>query len=73
MSCSAIAKGKVATVMAAPEMQRPLTRNTISSSVIDIAHEHGAPFILDEVKTGFRTRGGASKLLQEHSGNPLVC
>jgi glutamate-1-semialdehyde 2,1-aminomutase len=50
--------GEVAAVIVAPEMVLPLTRKAIQS-MIDAAHGHGALFIMDEVKTGFRTPGGA--------------
>jgi glutamate-1-semialdehyde 2,1-aminomutase len=50
--------GEVAAVILAPEMVQPLTRGALQP-MIDTAHEHGALFILDEVKTGFRMPGGS--------------
>ncbi|XYI02650.1 aminotransferase class III-fold pyridoxal phosphate-dependent enzyme [Sorangium sp. So ce1128] len=50
--------GEIAAVILAPEMVLPLTRDAVAS-MIDAAHRHGALFILDEVKTGFRTRAGS--------------
>jgi glutamate-1-semialdehyde aminotransferase len=50
--------GEVAAVIVAPEMVQPLTRGAIQS-LIDTAHQHGALFILDEVKTGLRMPGGS--------------
>jgi glutamate-1-semialdehyde 2,1-aminomutase len=49
---------EVAAVIVAPEMVMPLSRETLQS-MIDIAHGHGALFILDEVKTGCRIPGGS--------------
>ncbi|MGK4005233.1 aminotransferase class III-fold pyridoxal phosphate-dependent enzyme [Sorangium sp. So ce1036] len=50
--------GEIAAVILAPEMVLPLTRDAVAS-MLDAAHRHGALFILDEVKTGFRTRAGS--------------
>lgn len=50
--------GEIAAVIIAPEMVMPLTRDAIQP-MIDVTHAHGALFIMDEIKTGFRTRGGS--------------
>ena len=49
---------QVAAVIVAPEMVMPLNRDAINS-LIETAHAHGALFILDEIKTGFRTLTGS--------------
>lgn len=50
--------GQVAAVIVAPEMVLPLTRDKVQG-MIDAAHRQGALFVMDEVKTGFRTPGGS--------------
>lgn len=50
--------GEVAAVILAPEMVLPLARDSIQG-MIDAAHENGALFVLDEIKTGFRSPRGA--------------
>ena len=47
-----------AAVILAPEMARS-PDHALLASVRDIAHRHGAVFILDEVKTAFRTKPGS--------------
>lgn len=49
---------QIAAVIVAPEMVMPLEREAINS-LIETAHAHGALFILDEIKTGFRTLTGS--------------
>ena len=49
---------QIAAVIVAPEMVMPLDREAINS-LIETAHAHGALFILDEIKTGFRTLSGS--------------
>ena len=49
--------GELAAVILAPEMIHPLDRDTFQA-LIDITHRAGAIFILDEIKTGVRTRPG---------------
>jgi glutamate-1-semialdehyde 2,1-aminomutase len=50
--------GEVAAVILAPEMVLPLRRHVIKS-MIDVTHQHGALFVLDEIKTGFRSPAGS--------------
>jgi len=47
-----------AAVILAPEMVLPLRREAVHS-MIEMTHRHGALFILDEIKTGFRAPGGS--------------
>lgn len=54
--------GAFAAVIVAPEMLRPLDREALEV-LRDQAHRHGAVFIMDEVKTAFRTRPGS---IQRH-------
>jgi glutamate-1-semialdehyde 2,1-aminomutase len=56
--------GEFAAVIVAPEMLHP-PRSPVFAALIERAHEHGAVFILDEVKTGFRIRPGS---MQQHLG-----
>lgn len=49
---------EIAAVIVAPEMVMPLNREAINL-LIETAHAHGALFILDEIKTGFRTLTGS--------------
>jgi glutamate-1-semialdehyde 2,1-aminomutase len=49
---------QVAAVIVAPEMVLPLARKPLQE-MIDVAHRHGALFILDEVKTACRAPGGS--------------
>ena len=50
--------GEIAAVILAPEMVLPPTREAFQA-IQDVAHRHGAIFILDEVKTAFRTAPGS--------------
>jgi glutamate-1-semialdehyde 2,1-aminomutase len=50
--------GEIAAVILAPEMVLPTTPETFQT-IQDIAHRHGALFVLDEVKTAFRTAPGS--------------
>ena len=50
--------GEIAAVILAPEMVLPPTRE-VFQAIQDITHRHGAVFILDEVKTAFRTAPGS--------------
>lgn len=54
--------GEFAAVIVAPEMLYPLRRE-VFAALAEQTREHGAVFILDEVKTGFRTPGGS---VQQH-------
>lgn len=56
--------GEVAAVIVAPEMLYPLRRE-VFVALAERSREHGAVFILDEVKTGFRAPGGS---IQSHLG-----
>ncbi len=51
-------RGEVAAVIIAPEMVLPLRRETLQG-LLEVTHAHGALFVLDEIKTGFRTPGGS--------------
>lgn len=55
-------RDEVAAVIMAPEMVMPLVRPTMQA-LIEVTHDHGALFVLDEIKTGFRTRGGSAQHL----------
>ncbi|MFL6671748.1 MAG: aminotransferase class III-fold pyridoxal phosphate-dependent enzyme [Massilia sp.] len=55
-------RGQVAAVIVAPETVLPLAREPLQA-MLDIAHRHGALFILDEVKTACRAPGGS---IQRH-------
>ena len=50
--------GEIAAVILAPEMVLPAKRE-VFQAIQDMAHRHGALFILDEVKTAFRTAPGS--------------
>ncbi|HEU4539097.1 MAG TPA: aminotransferase class III-fold pyridoxal phosphate-dependent enzyme, partial [Polyangiaceae bacterium] len=50
--------GQIAAVIVAPEMVLPLRRETLGA-IGALARHHGAVFVLDEVKTAFRTEGGS--------------
>ncbi len=50
--------GDIAAVILAPEMVLPPTQE-VFRSIQDTTHHHGAIFILDEVKTAFRTAPGS--------------
>ncbi len=50
--------GEVAAVILAPEMVLP-PRDDVFQAIQNITHRHGAIFILDEVKTAFRTAPGS--------------
>ncbi|MDP9088285.1 MAG: aminotransferase class III-fold pyridoxal phosphate-dependent enzyme [Pseudomonadota bacterium] len=50
--------GEIAAVILAPEMMLPPTRESFQT-IQDVAHRHGALFVLDEVKTAFRTSPGS--------------
>ncbi len=50
--------GEIAAVILAPEMVLPPTRE-VFQAFQDVTHRHGAIFILDEVKTAFRTAPGS--------------
>ncbi|MDP9037298.1 MAG: aminotransferase class III-fold pyridoxal phosphate-dependent enzyme [Myxococcota bacterium] len=50
--------GKIAAVILAPEMVIPLTTAPFLA-LLEMTHAHGAVFILDEVKTAFRTSPGS--------------
>lgn len=50
--------GEIAAIILAPEMVLPPTRE-VFQAIQDITHRHGALFILDEVKTAFRTVPGS--------------
>lgn len=50
--------GEIAAVILAPEMVLPPTAD-VFQALQDITHRHGALFILDEVKTAFRTAPGS--------------
>jgi glutamate-1-semialdehyde 2,1-aminomutase len=54
--------GELAAVICAPEMIVPADRDVLAQ-LIELAHRAGAAFILDEVKTAFRTPPGT---LQQH-------
>ncbi len=56
--------GEFAAVIVAPEMLHP-PRPEVFTKLIDHTHAHGAVFILDEVKTGFRIAPGS---MQQHLG-----
>ncbi len=49
---------EIAAVILAPEMMLPPTRGAFQA-IQQVAHRHGALFILDEVKTAFRTAPGS--------------
>lgn len=57
-------RGRVAAVIVAPEMVLPLDAARLRG-LVERTHAHGALFVLDEVKTGFRTPGGS---VQRHLG-----
>lgn len=57
-------RGEIAAVIVAPEMVLSPTR-ALFAELVDLAHRHGAVFILDEVKTAFRIRPGS---IQQHLG-----
>jgi glutamate-1-semialdehyde 2,1-aminomutase len=50
--------GEIAAVILAPEMVLPATPQAFQT-LQDTAHRHGAVFVLDEVKTAFRTAPGS--------------
>ncbi len=50
--------GEIAAVILAPEMVLPPTQ-AVFQAIEDTAHRHGALFVLDEVKTAFRTAPGS--------------
>jgi len=50
--------GEVAAVILAPEMMPP-SRPELARLFAELAREHGAVFILDEIKTGLRIRPGS--------------
>jgi glutamate-1-semialdehyde aminotransferase len=50
--------GEIAAVILAPEMVLP-PRREVFHAIQDIARRHGAVFVLDEVKTAFRTAPGS--------------
>ncbi|MDQ6685144.1 MAG: aminotransferase class III-fold pyridoxal phosphate-dependent enzyme [Pseudomonadota bacterium] len=50
--------GEIAAVILAPEMVLPPTRE-VFLAIQDLSHRHGALFVLDEVKTAFRTTPGS--------------
>ncbi|WP_425258887.1 aminotransferase class III-fold pyridoxal phosphate-dependent enzyme [Rubrivivax sp. RP6-9] len=50
--------GEIAAVILAPEMVSPPTRSAFRA-IQDRTHRHGALFVLDEVKTAFRTAPGS--------------
>jgi glutamate-1-semialdehyde 2,1-aminomutase len=50
--------GEIAAVILAPEMVLPPTRE-VFQAIQDTTHRHGALFVLDEVKTAFRTAPGS--------------
>ena len=50
--------GEIAAVILAPEMVLPATREAFQA-IQDVTHRHGALFVLDEVKTAFRTAPGS--------------
>ena len=50
--------GEIAAVILAPEMVLPPTRE-VFQAIQDATHRHGALFVLDEVKTAFRTAPGS--------------
>ena len=50
--------GEIAAVILAPEMVLPPTREAFQA-IQDVTHRHGALFVLDEVKTAFRTAPGS--------------
>lgn len=50
--------GEIAAVILAPEMVLPPTRE-VFQAIQDVTHRHGAIFVLDEVKTAFRTAPGS--------------
>jgi glutamate-1-semialdehyde 2,1-aminomutase len=50
--------GEIAAVILAPEMVLPPTRAGFQA-IQDMTHRHGALFVLDEVKTAFRTAPGS--------------
>ena len=51
-------RDQIAAVIVAPEMVHPPDADVVREFA-RLAHENGALFILDEVKTGLRTRGGS--------------
>ncbi len=54
---------KFAAVIVCPADTRPFTTENFQG-IVDVAHQHGALVIFDEVKTGFRVaNGGAQELL----------
>ncbi|MEO7057984.1 MAG: aminotransferase class III-fold pyridoxal phosphate-dependent enzyme [Caldimonas sp.] len=50
--------GEIAAVILAPEMVMPPTRE-VFQGIQEVTHRHGALFVLDEVKTAFRTAPGS--------------
>ena len=50
--------GEIAAVILAPEMVLPPKRD-VFRAIQDVTHRHGALFVLDEVKTAFRTAPGS--------------
>src|ERR1700710_385811 len=50
--------GEIAAVILAPEMVLPATRE-VFRAIQDVTRRHGAVFVLDEVKTAFRTAPGS--------------
>ena len=50
--------GEIAAVILAPEMVLPPSRE-VFQAIQDMTHRHGALFVLDEVKTAFRTAPGS--------------
>lgn len=50
--------GEIAAVILAPEMVSPPERD-VFQAIQDVTHRHGALFVLDEVKTAFRTAPGS--------------
>jgi glutamate-1-semialdehyde aminotransferase len=50
--------GEIAAVILAPEMVLPPT-GELFQAIQDVTHRHGALFVLDEVKTAFRTAPGS--------------
>ena len=50
--------GEIAAVILAPEMVLP-PRREVFQALQDVTHRHGAIFVLDEVKTAFRTPPGS--------------
>ena len=56
-------KEQFAAVMLCPVDTKPFTKENYQQ-IVDIAHEHGALVVFDEIKSGFRTAlGGAQELL----------